>query len=322
MVSKLRLAHWLKVAGPFVGLLFVCGLFALTDARPFIFAPGNLKTVLVQTVIVSVGALGMTMIIISGGIDLSVGAVVALTSVLGAKLLTHGWSTWPAAAAVIAAGGMIGLINGSLIAGLRLLPFIVTLGMMGIVRGSAKWLGNSQTISIDGDAPINALMARTAPRDLFPLPPGVWLALGLAVLTAFFLRSTIFGRRIFALGSSEATARLCGIRIGLTKIQIYGLAGLFFGLAGWMQLSRLTQGDPSIAQGLELDIIAAVVIGGASLSGGAGSILGSLIGALVMAVLRNGASLCGWPNFAQEIVIGTVIVLAVALDQWRQGKKH
>ncbi len=322
MISKIRLARWLQVGGPFVGLLFVCGLFALTEARPFIFAPGNLKTVLVQTVIVSVGALGMTLIIISGGIDLSVGAVVALTSVLGAKLLTTGWGTWPAAAAVILAGGAIGLINGSLIAGLRLLPFIVTLGMMGIVRGSAKWLGNSQTISIPGDAPINSLMARSAPRELFPLPPGVWLALGLAVFTAFILRSTIFGRRIFALGSSEATARLCGIRIGLTRIQIYGVAGLFFGLAGWMQLSRLTQGDPSIAQGLELDIIAAVVIGGASLSGGAGSILGSLIGALVMAVLRNGASLCGWPNFAQEIVIGTVIVLAVALDQWRQGKKN
>lgn len=321
MASRFRLAYWLKVAGPFVGLLFVCGLFALTEARPFIFAPGNLKTVLVQTVIVSVGALGMTLIIISGGIDLSVGAVVALTSVLGARLLTGGWSTWPAATAVILAGGMIGLVNGTLIAGLRLLPFIVTLGMMGIIRGSAKWLGNSQTISIAGDAPVNHLMARSAPRELFPLPPGVWLALGLAGLTAFILRNTIFGRRIFALGSNEATARLCGIRIGLTKIQIYGLAGLFFGLAGWMQLSRLTQGDPSIAQGLELDIIAAVVIGGASLTGGSGSILGSLIGALVMAVLRNGASLCGWPNFAQEIVIGAVIVLAVAVDQWRQGRK-
>ncbi len=322
MSNRFRIASWLKAGGPFFGLLFVGGLFALTEAGPFIFLPGNLKTVLVQTVIVSVGALGMTLIIISGGIDLSVGAVVALTSVLGAKLLTHDWGTWSSAALVILTGGAIGLVNGGLIAGLRLLPFIVTLGMMGIVRGTAKWLGNSQTISIPGDAPINALMARSAPRDFLPLPPGVWLALGLAMLTAFLLRRTIFGRRIFALGSSEATARLCGIRIGLTKVQIYGLAGLFFGLAGWMQLARLTQGDPSIAQGLELDIIAAVVIGGASLSGGSGSILGSLIGALVMAVLRNGATLCGWPNFAQEIVIGTIIVLAVALDQWRQGRKQ
>ena len=137
MLNRSRLAHWIKAAGPFFGLLFVCGLFSLTEARPFIFAPGNIKTVLVQTVIVSVGALGMTLIIISGGIDLSVGAVVALTSVLGARLLTDSWGTWPAAAMVILAGGAIGLINGSLIAGLRLLPFIVTLGMMGIVRGSS-----------------------------------------------------------------------------------------------------------------------------------------------------------------------------------------
>ena len=315
------LTRWLKAGGPFFGLLFVCLLFARTEAGPFIFAPGNLKNVLVQTVIVSLGALGMTLIIVSGGIDLSVGSVVAFTSVLGARLLTQGWSTIPMAFAVICTGGLIGLLNGGLIAGLRLLPFIVTLGMMGMIRGSAKWLGNSQTISIPGDSPVVALMVRTSPRQFLPLPPGVWLALGLAVAVAFVLRQSVFGRRIFAIGSSEATARLCGVRIGLTKVLIYGLAGMFFGLAGLLQLARLTQGDPSIAVGLELDIIAAVVIGGASLSGGTGSILGSLIGALVMAVLRNGASLCGWPNYAQEIAIGAAIVFAVALDQWRQGRR-
>jgi ribose transport system permease protein len=316
------LGRWLKAGGPFFGLIFVCLLFARTEAAPFIFAPGNLKNVLVQTVIVSLGALGMTLIIVSGGIDLSVGSVVAFTSVLGAKLLTDGWSTVPMALAVIVTGGLIGLLNGSLIAGLRLLPFIVTLGMMGMIRGSAKWLANSQTISIAGDSPVVTLMARLKPREFMPLPPGVWLALGLAALVAFVLRQSVFGRRIFALGSSEAPARLCGVRIGLTKVLIYGLAGLFFGLAGLFQLARLTQGDPSIAVGLELDIIAAVVIGGASLNGGTGSILGSLIGALVMAVLRNGASLCGWPNYAQEIAIGAAIVVAVALDQWRQGRRN
>ncbi len=315
------LTRWLKAGGPFFGLLFVCLLFARTEAGPFIFAPGNLKNVLVQTVIVSLGALGMTLIIVSGGIDLSVGSVVAFTSVLGARLLTAGWSTIPTVVVVLATGGLIGILNGSLIAGLRLLPFIVTLGMMGMIRGAAKWLANSQTISIPGDAPVVVLMARTNPREFFPLPPGVWLALGLATAVAFVLRQSVFGRRIFAIGSSEATARLCGVRIGLTKVLIYGLAGLFFGLAGLLQLARLTQGDPSIAVGLELDIIAAVVIGGASLSGGTGSILGSLIGALVMAVLRNGASLCGWPNYAQEIAIGAAIVFAVALDQWRQGRR-
>src|SRR5205823_4918886 len=131
---------------------------------------------------------------------------------------------------------------------------------------------------------------------------------------------TIFGRYIFAIGSNEATARLCGIRVGVMKTVIYTLAGLFFGLAGLMQLSRLTQGDPTVAIGLELDIIAAVVIGGASLSGGTGSISGSMIGALIMAVLRNGSSQMNWPNYVQEIIIGIVIILAVGLDKFRQRK--
>jgi len=133
------------------------------------------------------------------------------------------------------------------------------------------------------------------------------------------MRQTIFGRYIFAIGSNEGTARLCGIRVQLYKVMIYALAGLFFGTAGLMQLSRLTQGDPTVAIGLELDIIAAVVIGGASLNGGTGSIFGSVIGALIMAVLRNCSTQMGWPNYMQEIIIGAVIVLAVGLDRLRQS---
>ena len=135
------------------------------------------------------------------------------------------------------------------------------------------------------------------------------------------LRQTIFGRYVFAIGSNEATARLCGIRVQVHKVLIYSLAGLFFGLAGLMQLSRLTLGDPTVAIGLELDIIAAVVIGGASLNGGTGSILGSMIGALIMAVLRNGSNQMGWPNYMQEIIIGAVIILAVGLDRLRQSRQ-
>jgi ribose transport system permease protein len=316
-----NLFHALNVVGPFFGLLLVLGLFSLnSEVRPYLFTGGNFKIILTQTVIVAIGALGMTMIIVSGGIDLSVGSVVALTSVLGAALLVRGCSTGVTLVLTVLAGGLIGLINGLVIAGFGMMPFIVTLGMMGVARGAAKWLAGNQTVNIPSGAPLNHLMARVAPTELFPLPPGVWIAIGLAIIVAVVMRQTVFGRYIFAIGSNEATARLCGIRVRLQKVLIYALAGLLFGLAGLMQLSRLTQGDPTVAIGLELDIIAAVVIGGASLSGGTGSVLGSMIGALIMAVLRNGSNQMGWQNFTQEIIIGTVIIIAVGLDQFRQSR--
>ena len=316
-----KLAGLFSAVGPFLGLLLVLGLFSLSsEVRPFLFTGGNFKIILIQTVIVAIGALGMTMIIVSGGIDLSVGSAVALTSVLGATLLVKGYSAVAAVVLTVLAGGLIGLVNGLVIAGFRMMPFIVTLGMMGVVRGLAKWLAGNQTVNNPPDALLNHLMARVSPTELFPLPPGVWIAIGLAVIVSVVMRQTIFGRYIFAIGSNEATARLCGIRVPLQKVLIYTLAGLFFGLAGLMQLSRLTQGDPTVAVGLELDIIAAVVIGGASLSGGTGSILGSMIGASIMAVLRNGSNQMGWQNFTQEIIIGIVIVLAVGLDLLRQGR--
>jgi ribose transport system permease protein len=305
----------INVAGPLLGLLLVLGLFSLSsEVRPYLFTGGNFKVILTQTVIVAIGALGMTMIIVSGGIDLGVGSVVALTSVLGATLLVRGYSTAVTVGLTVLAGGLIGLANGLVIAGFRMMPFIVTLGTMGVVRGLAKWLAGNQTVNIPPDAALNSLMARVSPTELFPLPPGVWIAVGLAIIVSVVMRRTVFGHYIFAIGSNEATARLCGIRVPLEKALIYTLAGLFFGVAGLMQLSRLTQGDPTVAVGLELDIIAAVVIGGASLSGGTGSILGSMIGALVMAVLRNGSNQMGWQNYTQEIIIGVVIIIAVGLD--------
>ena len=319
--SAFRLRQLVQAAGPFLGLLLVLFLLALdSEVRPSIFTGANFKIILIQTVIVGIGALGMTLIIVSGGIDLSVGSVVAFSSVLGARLLVDGVNPVLTIVAVILSGGLIGLLNGAVIAGFRMMPFIVTLGMMGIIRGAAKWLSNKQTISAPEDSPVNAIMARMNPREFFPLPMGVWIAIGLGVLTVVLMNRTVFGRQIFAIGSNEATARLCGIRVRLTKLWIYGLAGLFFGLSGLMQLSRLTQGDPSVAVGLELDIIAAVVIGGASLSGGTGSIFGAMIGALIMAVLRNGTNQMGWETYVQEIIIGCVIVLAVGLDKWRQSR--
>jgi ribose transport system permease protein len=310
--------------GPFFGLLFVTAIFSIKpEVREVFLTGGNFKIIFTQTVIVAIGALGMTLIIVSGGIDLSVGSVVALASVVGAKLLSlrEPWSTPGVIAATVLAGALVGLINGSLIAMFRMMPFIVTLGMMGVARGAAKWLGGNQTVNYDENAAVNSIMAMDEPYKFLPLPTGVWVAGGLAIAVAILLRQTIFGRYIFAIGSNEATARLCGIRVPLQKVLIYTVAGLLFGTAGLMQLSRLTQGDPTVAIGLELDIIAAVVIGGASLSGGTGSVLGSMIGAVIMAVLRNGSNQMGWPTYMQEIIIGVVIVLAVALDRLRQARQ-
>ena len=319
--QKLALSRLLNIFGPWFGLLLVVGLFSLSnEVRPYFLTGANFKIILTQTVIVAIGTFGMTMIIVSGGIDLSVGSVVALTSVVGATALVKGCSPVTATLLMIAGGAGIGLINGLVIGQLRMLPFIVTLGMMGVARGAAKWIAGSQTVSVP-ETVVNRLMALTKPTQLFPLPPGVWITVALAALTSLLMRRTIFGRYIFAIGCNETASRYSGIRIPRQKIGIYAVAGIFFGLAGLMQLSRLTQGDPTVAAGLELDIIAAVVIGGASLSGGSGSILGSMIGALIMAVLRNGSNQMGWPTYVQEIIIGVVIIIAVGLDKLRQSRE-
>jgi ribose transport system permease protein len=309
-----------NLLAPFLGLLLVIALFSLSSTvRSYFLTGANFKIIFIQTVIVAIGSLGMTLIIVSGGIDLSVGSVVALTSVVGASALLKGAPPMVAAALMIAMGAGIGFLNGLVIGVGRMVPFIVTLGMMGIARGMAKWIANSQTVNPSDNA-LNNLMVLNDPAHFFPLPPGVWITVGLAILMAVVMRRTVFGRYAFAIGANEAAARLSGVRVGLQKVLIYTFAGLFFGAAGMMQLARLTQGDPTVAIGLELDIIAAVVIGGASLNGGSGSILGSLVGALIMAVLRNGSNQMGWPTYMQEIIIGVVIVLAVGVDKVRQAK--
>jgi ribose transport system permease protein len=312
--------RWVNTLGPLFGLILVTGLFALSEElRPIFFTGSNMKLILTQTVIVAIGALGMTMVIVSGGIDLSAGSVVALTGVVAASLLVRSVPPALVFLLTIAAGALIGFINGTVISVFRMMPFIVTLGMMGIARGTAKWLGNNQTVNPD-DNPLNHIMAPVNPLELFPLPAGVWIAIGLAIVMAIVMRQTVFGRYIFAIGSNEDTARLCGIPVQRQKMLIYTLAGGFFAIAGLMQYSRLTQGDPTVAIGLELEIIAAVVIGGASLNGGSGSILGTVIGALIMGVLKSGSSQMNWPTYMQEIIIGIVIILAVGLDRLRQSR--
>lgn len=311
------LRTWLGRLGPFLGLGVVIAVFALlTDSPERYLSPFNLRIVLVQTVIVALGAIGMTLIIVSGGIDLSVGAVIALTGVVTAVALRAEWPPMMAVGAAVLIGALVGLINGLAITRLRVVSFIATLGMLGVARGAAKWLADEQTVNAPATW-VNGLLVTFPRPEWLVLAPGVWITLALAIITAAVLRNTVFGRRVFALGSNPAAARACGINTDRLNLWIYSSAGLLFGLAGVMQMSRLRQGDPTVAIGTELDVIAAVVIGGASLNGGEGSILGSMIGALVMAFLRNGCQQMGWPNYVQEIIIGSIIVLAVALDRWR-----
>jgi ribose transport system permease protein len=308
----------LALLGPFLALALVVGLFALVLPGQFLSAY-NLKTVATQTVIVGVCAIGMTFVIVSGGIDLSVGSAIALSSVVSAVLLRDGAGTLGAALAGIAACGALGAINGLLITRLRIVPFIVTLGSMGVARGLAKYLAGEQKV----DAPVHglsALMAKTPDPAWLLISPGVWLLFALAALAAVVLARTVFGVHALAIGSSEATARLCGVRVERVKLVIYLLSGLCAGIAGSLQLARLTVGDPTTALGKELDVIAAVVIGGGSLAGGSGSILGSLVGAFLMTFLANGCTLLGVPNYVQEMLVGAIIVAAVAVDQWRHER--
>ena len=314
------LQSWLNRVGPILGLVLVIAIFSILMQSPERFlSPNNLRIVLSQTVIVAIGAIGMTLIIISGGIDLSVGSTIALTGVITALGINTGFSPTLALAAGILVGGLVGVVNGLVITRLRVVPFIATLGMLGVGRGTAQWVAGQQTVNIP-ETWLNELLVMFPNPAWLLVAPGVWVTVVLAVCAAIVLRSTVFGRRVFALGSNEAAARACGIATDRLKVWIYGLAGLLFGLAGVMQMSRLRQGDPTVAAGSELDIIAAVVIGGGSLSGGEGSIVGSMIGALIMAFLRNGCQQVGWPNYIQEIIIGGIIVVAVALDRWRTAR--
>jgi ribose transport system permease protein len=320
LLTTALLRSWLNRLGPILGLVLVILIFSVLMQSPARFlSPNNLRVVLSQTVIVAIGAIGMTLIIISGGIDLSVGSTIALTGVITALGINAGLSPTVALVAGILVGGLVGVVNGLLITRLKVVPFIATLGMLGIGRGVAKWVAGQQTVNMP-DTWLNELLVMFPNPAWLLVAPGVWVTVILAICAAIVLRNTVFGRRVFALGSNEAAARACGIATDRLKVWIYGLAGLLFGLAGVMQMSRLRQGDPTVAAGSELDIIAAVVIGGGSLSGGEGSIVGSMIGALIMAFLRNGCQQVGWPNYIQEIIIGVIIVVAVALDRWRSAR--
>jgi ribose/xylose/arabinose/galactoside ABC-type transport system permease subunit len=303
-------------ASTLVGLVVVAVTFGLLVGAQF-YAPGNLELMARQAAIVCVAAIGMTVVIAAGGIDLSVGSMIALTTVVIALGLKAGLSPAMSALAGIAASALCGLVNGVLITQLKVVPFIVTLGTMLIVRGAAKGLAEERRI----EAPftwLNDLLHTQRGPAL--LPAGIWGVVAAAVVVAAVLRYTRFGRHVFAIGSNERMARLCGVAISRTKITIYTISGLLTGLAGLLQFSKLSVGDPTVGVGAELDVIAAVIIGGGSLNGGRGSVTGTFMGAAIMTIIQIGCSQKGLANWVQQIVTGVIIVAAVALDRVRSAK--
>ncbi|MBX3192631.1 MAG: ABC transporter permease [Labilithrix sp.] len=300
--------------GPLLALLVVYAVFAALSPDTFLRSQ-NLLAMARQTVVVAICALGMTMIIITGGIDLSTGSVVALTTVIIAKLLKGGASPATAVICALAVATSVGALVGTFVGRLRLMPFVVTLGTMSVLRGVAKGVADEQKIDCDPKGLERLLEASLT-------SPGIWIAVALSVLVACVLRYTRFGRHVFAVGSNEATARLVGIDAGRVKIAVYSISTLLAGIAGVMELSTLTVGDPTDSVGLELEVIAAVVIGGAPLTGGEGSIFGTVLGACLMTVIKAGAVHLGMPSWIQQIATGVIIVVAVALDRARHRAKR
>jgi ribose/xylose/arabinose/galactoside ABC-type transport system permease subunit len=270
-------------------------------------------------------AIGATLVILSAGIDLSVGSILALTVVVVARVLegpAHAVTPMLPVLALLAGVGvavLCGAVNGLMVTRLGLVPFVVTLSTMQIFRGAASGLAGETNVYTPTTW-INDLMnpvAGNAERAWMLLPPAVWLTLigGLAV--GALLRYTRPGRHIVAVGSNEETARLCGVRVKWVQFGVYAMAGLFGGLAGILQFAYINMGQPTTGVGYELKVIAAVVIGGGSLKGGEGTVAGTLIGALIIGVLFTGCVQMDWPNWLQTVVTGLIIAVAAFIDRLR-----
>jgi ribose transport system permease protein len=294
-------------------LLIIAAVIALLE--PQFFTPSNLLNIGRQASVLVIVACGMTMVILSGAIDLSVGSAIALCSVVGASLATNvGLSAPLTIAMMIGLGAVIGAVKGALIAWGGINSFIVTLGMMTVLRGMA--------LIFTGGYPISGVP--DAVRFLgFGVVGGVPMPLIVAaivfVVVALILSKTVLGRHIYAIGGNETSSHIAGVPVSLTKLMVFVVSGALCGLAAVVLLGRLGAGLPTAAQGMELDAIAAVILGGSSLFGGRGSVFGTLFGALILAVLQNGLNLMGVNSFIIQILSGVIIILAVLLDRFRLG---
>jgi ribose transport system permease protein len=311
---------WKTVAGSGRRLSTLAGLFGLCVLlwilTPYFLTVSNLLNVLEQTSINAIIAVGMTYVIISGGIDLSVGSLLALSGVVLATLLHQGYPIPVAIAAALAVGACFGALSGIAITWGRLPPFIATLGMMSIARGCALLFTEGRPVSGFGAEFRSIATARIA-----GIPAPVFVTAAVYLVAHFVLSETKFGRYVYALGGNEEATRLSGVNVRLYKSAVYALSGLTSAIAAVLLTARLNSAQPIAGIMYELDAIAAVVIGGTSLVGGEGSLGGTLIGALIMGVLRNGLNLLSVSSFMQQIVIGLVIVGAVLIDTTLKARK-
>jgi ribose transport system permease protein len=299
---------------PFFTLIALFG--GLSVATPHFLTAINLVSVVRQTAVINIMALGMTMIIVAGGIDLSVGAILAFSSMLGAMVMQQGGAIWLGILVGVASGCLCGLINGLLSTQLKINPFIVTLGTMGIFRGAV--------LSISGGLPVHTLpkgFAFLSEGSLLGIPTVLYILLLCAAGVHVVLEHTRLGRYAFAIGSNSEAAFYAGIPVSFHTTAVYACGGLLTGLAGMIESSRLMTGQPTAGQGYELQVIAAVVIGGGSLRGGEGSVTGTLIGAFIMGLLANGSDLLGISPYLQQAIIGAVIIVAVVLDEARKRRQ-
>ena len=326
LTRALRVVLNTQEFGVFLILVLLCVFLSLTTDT--FLTSRNILTVLLFFSWIAIAAFGETMVILTAGIDLSVGSAMALTGFVAAWLLVYPplANNLPVILLVILAvlGGLlvgiiVGLINGKLITRFRLPPFIATLGMMSIARGLTY--GGTQGWPVRG-LPKEFSQIGQANITMFGLaiPLPIIIMFILAIICAWFLGKTVTGRHIYAVGGNEEAVRVSGVNPNHIKMIVYTAAGLLAGIAGIINTAKLSVAAPTAALGWELDVIAAVVIGGTSLFGGEGTILGTLIGAAIMGVIRNGLNLLGFPAYWQPAAIGAVIILAVIFDQWRRER--
>lgn len=307
-----------REAGVLIALVVLC--IALSFASPYFFTLRNIFNVLQGMSTIGIMAIGMTMVLVSGGLDLSVGSALAVGAMLTARLMTsHGVHPWLAVAGGLGAGLAFGLVNGLLVTRAKIIPFIATLGTLSVGRGLTFLLAAGSTSGVASNVPMrDASVAWLGAGYIGPVPVPVLLMLALVAIAALFLGNTVLGRQIYAVGSNVRAARLSGVPVERVQLFTYVATGGLSALAGIVTTGLLATASTNFGQGVELDVIAAAVIGGTSLKGGEGTVVGTLIGAAIMAVVRNAFVLLGMPLHWQVMIIGIVILLAVGLDRRRQ----